>query len=113
MESVEVPRGLAEANAGAVEHRARLSGAFGRGIPRYLGQYDAGDRSSVGPIPHPLGTASSTGKHARPIMNADDIIANDAHRDALRLSATAFTRWGIAYPANPVQDPAPVRELRV
>lgn len=46
-------------------------------------------------------------------MNADDIIANDAHRDALRLSATAFTQWGIVYPADPVQDPAPVRELRV
>ena len=35
-------------------------------------------------------------------MNADDIIANDAHRDALRLSTTAFTRWGVAYPADPV-----------
>ena len=47
-------------------------------------------------------------------MNADDNIANDAHhRDALRLSTTAFTRWGIAYPADPVADPAAVRELRV
>ena len=46
-------------------------------------------------------------------MNADDIIANDAHRDALRPSTTAFTRWGIAYPADPVADPAAVRELRV
>ena len=46
-------------------------------------------------------------------MKVDDIIANDAHRDALRLSATAFTRWGIAYPADPVGDPAAVRELRV
>jgi hypothetical protein len=45
-------------------------------------------------------------------MNADDIIANDAPRDALRLSITAFTRWGIAYPADPMwirRD----RELRV
>ncbi|MDT5144096.1 MAG: hypothetical protein QOI79_3463, partial [Mycobacterium sp.] len=25
----------------------------------------------------------------------------------------AFTRWGIAYPADPVGDPAAVRELRV
>lgn len=39
-------------------------------------------------------------------MNADDIIANDAHRDALRLSLTAFTQWGVAYPADPVADPA-------
>jgi hypothetical protein len=46
-------------------------------------------------------------------MNADHIIANDAHRDALRLSTTAFTRWGIAYPADPVGDPPAVRELRV
>ena len=46
-------------------------------------------------------------------MNADDIIANDAHRDALRLSTTAFTRWGVDYPADPVGDPAAVRELRV
>lgn len=46
-------------------------------------------------------------------MNADDIIANDAHRDALRLATTAFTRWGVAYPADPVGDPAAVRELQV
>ncbi|HWS91483.1 MAG TPA: hypothetical protein VN255_08605 [Mycobacterium sp.] len=46
-------------------------------------------------------------------MNADDIIASDAHRAALRLSATTFTRWGIAYPVDPVEDPAPVRERRV
>ena len=46
-------------------------------------------------------------------MNADDIIANDAHRDALRLSRTAFTRWGVAYPADPAGDPSAVRELRV
>jgi len=46
-------------------------------------------------------------------MNVDNIIANDAHRAALRLSATAFTQWGIAYPADPVGDLAAVRELRV
>jgi len=46
-------------------------------------------------------------------MNVDDIIANDAQRDALWLSATAFRRWGIAYPADPVRDTAAVRELRV
>ena len=46
-------------------------------------------------------------------MNADDIIANDAHRDALRLSITAFTRWGVDYPADRAGDPAGVRELRV
>ena len=46
-------------------------------------------------------------------MNADDIIANAAHRDALRLSATAFTRWGIAGPADPLGNLAAVRELRV
>jgi hypothetical protein len=46
-------------------------------------------------------------------MNADDIIANDAHRDVLRLSTTAFTRWGVVYPADLVGDPAAVRELRV
>ena len=45
-------------------------------------------------------------------MNADDI-ANDAHRDALRLSTTAFARWGVDYPADPAGDPAAVRELRV
>jgi hypothetical protein len=46
-------------------------------------------------------------------MNADDIIANDAHRDALRLSTTAFTRWRVAYSTDPVGDPAVLRELRV
>jgi hypothetical protein len=46
-------------------------------------------------------------------MNVDDIIANDAQRDGLRVSATAITRWGIAYPAEPVGDSATVRELRV
>ena len=46
-------------------------------------------------------------------MNADDIIANDAHRDALRLSTTAFARWGVDYPADPAGDSAAVRELRV
>ena len=45
-------------------------------------------------------------------MNADDIIANDAHRAALRLSATASTWWGIAYPADPVGIRRG-RELRV
>jgi hypothetical protein len=45
-------------------------------------------------------------------MNADDIIAYDAHRDALRPS-TAFMRWGVDYPADPVGVPAAVRELRV
>ena len=73
------------------------------------------DRSSVGSIPmtHQLGTASSTSGQARSNMNADDIIANDAHRDALRLSTTVFTRWSVAYPADPVGDPAAGRELRV
>jgi hypothetical protein len=46
-------------------------------------------------------------------MNADNIIATDAHRDALRLSTTAFTRRGVAYLADPVADPAAVRELWV
>jgi hypothetical protein len=46
-------------------------------------------------------------------MNADDSIANNAHRDALRLSTAAFTRWGIDYPADSVGDPAAIRELRV
>ena len=50
---------------------------------------------------------------ARPNMNADNITTNDAHRAALRLSATAFTQWGIAYPADPVGDLATVRELRL
>lgn len=46
-------------------------------------------------------------------MNVDDIIGNDAHRDALRLSEAAFTRWGVAYPADPVGDQAAVRGLQV
>ena len=46
-------------------------------------------------------------------MNVDDVMANDAHRDVLRLSTTAFTRRGVAYPADPVRDPAAGRELRV
>ena len=46
-------------------------------------------------------------------MKVDDIIANDADRAALRLSATAFTRWAIAYPGDPVGDPMAVRGLRV
>ena len=46
-------------------------------------------------------------------MNADNIIANDGHRAAVRLSAAAFTQWGIAYPADPMGDLAAVRELRV
>jgi hypothetical protein len=46
-------------------------------------------------------------------MSADDIIANDTHRAALRLSAAAFTRWGIAYPADPLGDLTTVREPRV
>lgn len=45
-------------------------------------------------------------------MNADVIIANDAHRDALRPSPTACTRR-VAYPADPVGDPAAARKLRV
>jgi hypothetical protein len=35
-------------------------------------------------------------------MKVDDIIANDAHRDARRLSATASTWCGVAYPADPM-----------
>ncbi|HET7668154.1 MAG TPA: hypothetical protein VFK56_19235 [Mycobacterium sp.] len=46
-------------------------------------------------------------------MNADNIIASDAHRAALRLSATEFTQCGIAYPADPVRYPAAIRELGV
>jgi hypothetical protein len=70
------------------------------------------DRSSVGSIPmtHQLGTASSTSGQARPNMNPGDIIANDARRDALRLSTTVFTRWGLAYPADRVRDLAAVCE---
>ena len=44
-------------------------------------------------------------------MNDDDIIANDAHRHALQPS-TAFTRWGVAYPADPLGIRRG-RELRV
>ena len=73
------------------------------------------DRSSVGSIPmtYQLGTASSMSGQAKRNMNVDDIIANDAQRDALWLSATAFRRWGIAYPADLVGDPAAVAELGV
>jgi hypothetical protein len=46
-------------------------------------------------------------------MNAAGIIANDADRAALRLSATAFRRWGVAYPGDPVGVAAAVRELGV
>jgi hypothetical protein len=46
-------------------------------------------------------------------MNVDDSMANNAHRNAHGLCPTASTRWGIAYPADPVRDPAVVRELRV
>ena len=46
-------------------------------------------------------------------MNADDIIANDAHRDALRLSAAVFARWVIAYPTGLVGDLAAAHVLRV
>jgi hypothetical protein len=45
-------------------------------------------------------------------MNAAGIIANDADRAALRLSATAYTRWGVAYPADQVGIRRG-RELRV
>jgi hypothetical protein len=62
---------------------------------------------------HQLQTASSTSEQAKPNMNVDDIIANDAHRDALRLSTTAFTRWRVAYSTDPVGVAAVVRELRV
>jgi hypothetical protein len=62
---------------------------------------------------HRPGTESSMSEQASPNMNVDDIIANDAQRDALWLSATAFRRWGIAYPADLVGDPAAVAELGV
>ena len=52
-------------------------------------------------------------EQAKRNMKVDDVIANDAHVDALRRSATASTRWGVTYPADPVGDPAAVRELRV
>ena len=52
-------------------------------------------------------------EQAKRNMNGDDIIANDAHRDALRLSTTVVTRRGVAYLADPVADPAGVHELRV
>ena len=51
-------------------------------------------------------------EQAKRNMKVDDIIANDAHRDALRLSATASTWWGIAYPADPMGIRRG-RELRV
>ena len=35
-------------------------------------------------------------------MKVDHIIADNAHRVALRLSATAYTRRGTAYPGDPV-----------
>ena len=50
-------------------------------------------------------------EQAKRNMKVDDIIANDAHRDALRLYATAST-WGIAYPADPMGIRRG-RELRV
>jgi hypothetical protein len=46
-------------------------------------------------------------------MKVDAIIDNDADRAALRLSATAFRRWGVAYPADPVGVAAAVRGLGV
>ena len=52
-------------------------------------------------------------EQAKRNMKVDDIIADDADRAALRLSATASTRWGIAYPGDPVGVAAAVRELRV
>ena len=72
------------------------------------------DRTSVGSIPmtHHPGTESSMSGQARRNMNAAGIIANDADRAALRLSATAFTRWGVAYPADPLGIRRG-RELRV
>ena len=43
VEAVEMPRGLAEANApvlrSIVRNLAAIERAFGRGIPRYLGDY--------------------------------------------------------------------------
>ncbi len=49
-------------------------------------------------------------EQAKRNMKVDDIIANDAHRNALRLYATASTWWGIAYPADRVRDLAAVCE---
>ena len=51
-------------------------------------------------------------EQAKRNINAADIVANDAHRDALRLYATASTWWGIAYPADPMGIRRG-RELRV
>jgi hypothetical protein len=51
-------------------------------------------------------------EQAKRNMKVDDIIANEAHLDALRLSATASTWWGIAYPADPMGFRRS-RELRV
>ena len=75
-------------------------------IGRGIGMSTGGDRTE-------RACTFRLGGKARPNMNADDIIANDAHRDALRLSATAFTQWGVAYPADPVGDLAAGRELWV
>ena len=55
---------------------------------------------------------SSMTEQAKRNMKVDDIIANDAHRNALRLSATASAWWGIAYPADPMGIRRG-RELRV
>jgi hypothetical protein len=52
-------------------------------------------------------------EQAKRNMKVDDIIANDADRAALRLSATAFTRWGITYLGDPVGVAVAVRGLRV
>jgi hypothetical protein len=75
-------------------------------IGRGIGMSTGGDRTE-------RGCTFRLGGKARPNMNADNIIANDAHRAALLLSATTFTQWGIANPADPVGDLAAVRELRV
>src|SRR3954447_4294728 len=53
------------------------------------------------------------GNKARPNMNAHNIVTNDTRRNVLRLSATAFTQCGTGYPAEPLEDLAAVRELRV
>ena len=94
-----------EGRAGScARHRCPPSTAprMGRGI----GTSTGGDRTE-------RDCTFRLGGKARPNMNADNILANDAHRAALRLSATAFTQWGIAYPADAVGDLAAVRELRV
>jgi hypothetical protein len=51
-------------------------------------------------------------EQAKRNMKVDDIIANDTHRNALRLYATASTWRGIAYPADPMGIRRG-RELRV